>query len=624
MRKLDTAQLLPRLKSIGASIGTDGQLLEEFLSHRDETSFAELVSRHGPMVLGVCRRIVGSLHDAEEAFQATFILLAQKAGSIMPREAIGSWLHGVACRVAMKNRTMLRRRQFHERQAAGLRSESSFDLVPAGDLHWILDQELQRLPMPYRLLVILCDLQGGTFRHVARQLNLPVGTLSGRLKRGRQLLAERLARRGITLSTACLAATLCESAQAQVPLSWALAAVRASLACIHSGSLSCGVVNSTVISLVKGTALAMMWNQIKLVSCVGLLTLALSVGWFVSSGMAQDKYQKNRAAEDDAVRRTSVLAASSKPSFQVQLTVYEKTDGEYRAVTSPRLIVLPHQKAIVQTGEAVSMKSSKVTPDWWHVGFQAEVEVQPDGDEQVIVQLKAQQTRVRESKKDLFCTDTHSQSTAYVCKLTKTVDLPWEPFGTEGKIQIKVMQIMANPPKTVVEQNNKALDTKTVQLMNADAQDVARVLQQVSNSSARNVMVDDRTNSLVLRGTPEELAKYREVIKKLDPKSRSDADARVEAIDALAARRYDAWASANKNVQPPSATAPRLTVTIGDDYEINKMLSAAQKLNKDKPKVELEYDYARHQLIIKVLVDDLKLSELNKLLDAGKASPIRR
>ncbi len=270
------------------------------------------------------------------------------------------------------------------------------------------------------------------------------------------------------------------------------------------------------------------------------------------------------------------------------------------------------------------MKSSKVTPDWWRTGFEAEIEVQPDGDEQVIVQLKAQQTRVRESKKDLFCTDTHSQSTACVCKLSKTVELPWEPFGTEGKIQIKVMQILPNPPTTVVERLNQALDLKTVQLMNANAQDVARVLQQVSNSSAKNAIADDRSNSVILRGTPEELAIYREIIKKLDPKSRSAADARVEAIDALVPRRYDAWTSANKYNTAPSPSVPRLTITIGDDYQINKILAAAEKLNKHKPKIELDYDHSKHQLTIKVLVDDLKMSELNELLDAGKVKPLGR
>lgn len=114
--------LLSRLSPSGqqgeATFRTDRQLMERFLQQRDQAAFAAIVTRHGPMVLGVCRRIIGTMHDAEDAFQATFLLLAQKAARIIPGDAVGPWLHGVACRVALKSRTMLRRRQRHERLAA--------------------------------------------------------------------------------------------------------------------------------------------------------------------------------------------------------------------------------------------------------------------------------------------------------------------------------------------------------------------------------------------------------------------------------------------------------------------------------------------------------------------------
>src|SRR5260370_26581373 len=184
---------------------TDGQLLQRFLTRRDEAAFAVLVRRHGPMVLGVCRRILHNSHDADDAFQATFLVLVRKAPVLASRAVVGNWLHGVAYRTALKARSADARRRVKERAMS--RPEAlEEDLRP--EWHALLDRELNGLPERDRAPAILCDLEGKTRREAARLLGCPEGTLSGRLSRARSLLARRLARHGLPLSGGAVAAAL--------------------------------------------------------------------------------------------------------------------------------------------------------------------------------------------------------------------------------------------------------------------------------------------------------------------------------------------------------------------------------------------------------------------------------
>src|SRR6266498_2094287 len=172
---------------------TDGQLLESFLSGNDEAAFEVLVRRHGPMVWGVCRRVLRDHHDAEDAFQATFLVLVRKAASVVPRELVGNWLYGVAYRTATSAKAMNARRRVKERSAA---KPEACEEAAWTDVRPLLDEELSRLPDKYRIPIVLCDLEGETRREAARQLGWPEGTLSTRLRAGRHLLAKALARRG--------------------------------------------------------------------------------------------------------------------------------------------------------------------------------------------------------------------------------------------------------------------------------------------------------------------------------------------------------------------------------------------------------------------------------------------
>lgn len=178
---------------------TDGELLDRFARSRDQVAFAALVRRHGPMVFGVCRRVLGDPNDAEEAFQVTFLVLVRKAGGLREPGRLANWLYGVANRVARKTRVSAARRSHHERAAAGP-DGCAASTTPEGDLRAVLDEEMVALPDKYRAPLVLCYLEGLTNEAAAERLGWPPGSMSYRLARGRELLRRRLVRRGVCLA----------------------------------------------------------------------------------------------------------------------------------------------------------------------------------------------------------------------------------------------------------------------------------------------------------------------------------------------------------------------------------------------------------------------------------------
>src|SRR6516165_8224025 len=176
----------------GGEALSDGQLLTDYLGRRDEAALAALVHRHGAMVWGVCRRVLRHYHDAEDAFQATFLVLVRKAASIAAPELLANWLYGVAYQTARKARATSATRTARERQVAEMPEPAAVEPDPWPHLQPLLDQELSRLPAKYRSVVVLCDLQGKTRKEAARQLACPDGTVAGRLARARRMLAQRL------------------------------------------------------------------------------------------------------------------------------------------------------------------------------------------------------------------------------------------------------------------------------------------------------------------------------------------------------------------------------------------------------------------------------------------------
>ena len=174
----------------------DGELLSAFIERRDSSAFTELVRRHGSMVLGVCHRVLRHTQDAEDAFQATFLVLARKAASISPPNAVGNWLYGVAHQTAIRARAAIMKRNARESLMIA-RPESAQRELGWDDLVVVLDEELTRLPNYYRAVIVLCDVEGRTRADAANHLGCPEGSVSSRLSRARAMLAKRLANRGI-------------------------------------------------------------------------------------------------------------------------------------------------------------------------------------------------------------------------------------------------------------------------------------------------------------------------------------------------------------------------------------------------------------------------------------------
>jgi RNA polymerase sigma factor (sigma-70 family) len=290
---------------------TDGQLLNRFITHRDETAFAALVRRHGPMVWGVCRRAAGNHHDAEDAFQATFLVLVRKAATIVPREMVANWLHGVAHNTAIKARAMADKHHARERQVKEMPEPEAGEPDLWRELQPRLDQELSRLPDMYRVPIVLCDLEGRTHKDAARQLGLPQGTLSARLSRARGMLARRLAPRGVLLSGGALAGTLSlHAAPAAVPAAMLDATIQAATL-LAAGQAAAGAISVKVAALAEGVLKTMFLTKLKIATSllvlVGLLGGGAGVGFLALRTQAAEpsQQQKGDVRPSQFIRRSA-------------------------------------------------------------------------------------------------------------------------------------------------------------------------------------------------------------------------------------------------------------------------------------------------------------------------------
>jgi RNA polymerase sigma factor (sigma-70 family) len=250
----------------------DRQLLERFAAHRDEAAFAALLGRHGPMVLGVCRSVLHDLHDAEDAFQAAFLLLAQKAESIHRREAVSGWLYRVAYHLAVRAKANAARRRVLEKRAVTMPSADPVFDMSLREVRAVLFDELEELPEQYRAPLVLCVMEEKSLNEAARVLGWTKWAVKGRLQRGRELLRGRLRRRGLELPAALSTAALAlNSASAQVSPTLADSTLRAAVQLAGGG----GVVSSEVAALVQGASKTMFHSKIPILTTVFVaMTLA--------------------------------------------------------------------------------------------------------------------------------------------------------------------------------------------------------------------------------------------------------------------------------------------------------------------------------------------------------------
>jgi RNA polymerase sigma factor (sigma-70 family) len=327
-----------RLAALRQGNLSDGQLLDRFIAVRDEAAFATLVHRHGDMVLGVCRRVLGHVQDAEDAFQATFLVLVRKAESILPREAVGNWLYGVAYRTALEAKARNARRRTREAQVDPMPHPAIEPQELWHDVAPVLDRELSRLPDKYRLPVVLCDLEGRGRQEVSQQLQLAEGTLSSRLARGRKLLAGRLARQGIALSAGTLALALAPAtASAGAPPALVSSTIQAATL-IAAGESAAAVVSAPVAALAEGVLEAMFATKLK--------TLALSVLCVVVLGTGSG-----------LIAYANLPASERRPIDPAPVAIHESEQGGRREAdprTRPNL--MGKIVAIAKDGKSITLE----------------------------------------------------------------------------------------------------------------------------------------------------------------------------------------------------------------------------------------------------------------------------
>jgi RNA polymerase sigma factor (sigma-70 family) len=262
---------------------TDEELLKAFISHREEAAIAALVRRHSPMVWGVCRRVLPCYHDAEDAFQATFLVLVRKAASIASPELLANWLYRVAYQTALNARATAARRKERERQVTDMPEPEVVPQDHCHDLRTLLDEALSRLPDKYRAVIILCDLETRTRQEAARQLGVPEGTVAGRLARARMMLAKRLTRHGLATAGGAVAVALAQDvASAGVPIAVVSNTIKAATAFAAGHGAGGGVIAPEVAALTQGVLKTMLWGKLKVATAVLLGVLACAGGGAVA------------------------------------------------------------------------------------------------------------------------------------------------------------------------------------------------------------------------------------------------------------------------------------------------------------------------------------------------------
>jgi RNA polymerase sigma factor (sigma-70 family) len=293
---IDVVRDLGRLANLQADLALpDTQLLERYVRERDEAAFEALLHRHGPLVFGVCQRLLYDAQDVEDAFQATFLILARKAASIVPQSLVGNWLYGVAYRVAARARKSACRRR-REQLGADLTVVPDREKPIEPGLATLLHAEVERLPDKYRIPVMLCYLEGQTNERVAHQLRWPVGTVKIRLRRARELLRARLSRRGVALSAGMLAAN---TLTVPAPAALVQGTLQAARAFAAGRAVVRGAASARAFALSTGVLRTMLLGKLKTVVVAGLLVaIAAGAGDLAYHGLATEPSAQTASAAD--------------------------------------------------------------------------------------------------------------------------------------------------------------------------------------------------------------------------------------------------------------------------------------------------------------------------------------
>lgn len=308
----------------------DDQLLARFFVDREDAAFATIVERYGPLVYGVCRRILPDTNDAEDAFQATFLVLVRKGGTLRDPGRLASWLYGVAYRTARKLRAKAALRSRSERQASEMPTKSDVSEMTYDELRAILDEEISRLPEKYALPLVLCYLEGKTNAQAAAQLGWPEGSISRRLSRARELLRSRLARRGLAMSVALIAAVFARPSAAAVPAGLLSATTRAATLVAQGAELE-EVVSpaaaKAVHDVLSGMSAATKFAIPAIVALVALVSVTTAVWQFGSPLHAASMFHFRRPAAVHALTTTPTAGGITSTMVHVQASVGESCES---------------------------------------------------------------------------------------------------------------------------------------------------------------------------------------------------------------------------------------------------------------------------------------------------------
>lgn len=339
----DAIRQVQTLFQVGTVAGlTDGELLDRFLNREGEVAelaFSLLIERHGPMVLSVCRRILRDPHAAQDAFQATFLVLVRKARAIRCRGSVASWLYGVAHRVSATARAAaFRRKTFRLDETHLALGEASEDDSERGELSNALHDELARLPERYRAVLVLCYLEGLTHEQAALRLDRPLATVRSWLVRGREQLRVRLTRRGVTLSVGAVATALARNARSAVSPALVERTTIAATAFLRTRSLSAGLVSAASAAMTEGVLRTMFMTKLKL----AVLTLstvsfaALSAGGYAYQDPTEKSAEHQLPYTKENVpiqygKGADIQKVAARPATEVQASA---AADEYIARTS--------------------------------------------------------------------------------------------------------------------------------------------------------------------------------------------------------------------------------------------------------------------------------------------------